>query len=290
MQPDSRFDQSGKRFWANVRIISQVLGYTEQGQQRIKTYSLAEMKHALERVGLHSAHLEMDEKLTELGQKLVTYFEYRAELLNTLVEPLLMDREEAANLYQSLKSQYHSTLPEPMNKQKGEKRTPQYFTAMINMIIEANRDGLDCNYDPRTLTMVTKNNAPLRTLARRLDGCFPSHINPTAVWEIKEYYNTTTFGSRVADGVYESLLDGLELEELREHEQIEIQHLLMIDSHYTWWECGRSYLCRIIDMLNMGYVDEVLFGKEIVERLPRIVQGWVAIERAKQQNRISPSS
>ena len=31
-----------------------------------------------------------------------------------------------------------------------------------------------------------------------------------ALWEIKEYYYTTTFGSRVADGVYETLLDGLE--------------------------------------------------------------------------------
>jgi len=30
------------------------------------------------------------------------------------------------------------------------------------------------------------------------------------------YYYTTTFGSRVEDGVYETLLDGMELEELRE--------------------------------------------------------------------------
>ncbi|MGO8748481.1 MAG: hypothetical protein ACLQNE_21100 [Thermoguttaceae bacterium] len=31
----------------------------------------------------------------------------------------------------------------------------------------------------------------------------------------------TTFGSRVADGVYETLLDGMELEELRDHEKID---------------------------------------------------------------------
>ena len=29
-------------------------------------------------------------------------------------------------------------------------------------------------------------------------------------------------------------------------------------------------------MLHMGYVDEVLFGYEVVERLPQIVRGWVA--------------
>ena len=39
-------------------------------------------------------------------------------------------------------------------------------------------------------------------------------MDPLAVWEIKEYYYTTTFGSRVADGVYETLLDGMELREL----------------------------------------------------------------------------
>jgi hypothetical protein len=29
-------------------------------------------------------------------------------------------------------------------------------------------------------------------------------------------------------------------------------------------------------MLNMGYVDEVLFGEEVVTKLPGIVKGWVA--------------
>ncbi len=96
------------------------------------------------------------------------------------------------------------------------------------------------------------------------------------MWEIKEYYYTTTFGSRVADGVYETLLDGFELEELRLNEGVKVQHLLMVDAHYTWWDCGRSYLCRLIDLLHMGYVDEVLFGYEVVERLPRIVQTWVS--------------
>ena len=108
-------------------------------------------------------------------------------------------------------------------------------------------------------------------------------MNPIAVWEIKEYYYTTTFGSRVADGVYESLLDGMELEELREQEKIDVKHYLMVDSRYTWWECGRLYLCRLVDMLHMGYVDEVLFGREITERMPKIVKGWVAMAKARRQ-------
>lgn len=122
--------------------------------------------------------------------------------------------------------------------------------------------------------MVTANGTPLRTFARRVDGAFPSVVDPVAVWEIKEYYYTTTFGSRVADGVYETLLDGMEIEELATSEGIDILHYLMVDSHFTWWQCGRSYLCRMVDMLHMGYVDEVLFGYEVIERLPKIVEGW----------------
>lgn len=101
-----------------------------------------------------------------------------------------------------------------MNKQKGKKKAPAYLTGIINMLIENNSKGMPCDYDPRKLTTVTKNGVPLRTLARRVDGAFPNVVNPYAIWEIKEYYFTTTFGSRVADGVYETLLGGMELKEL----------------------------------------------------------------------------
>ena len=77
--------------------------------------------------------------------------------------------------------------------------------------------------------------------------------------------------------MYETLLDGMELEELRANEGITVNHYLIVDGHYTWWKCGRSYLCRIIDMLHMGYVDEVLFGSELEEAVPRIVEEWVKI-------------
>ena len=81
--------------------------------------------------------------------------------------------------------------------------------------------------------------------------------------------------------MYETLLDGMEIEEFRKNLGVDVKHYLMTDSHFTWWGCGKSYLCRIVDMLHMGYVDEVLFGREVVERLPEIVKEWVAI--AKQR-------
>ena len=78
----------------------------------------------------------------------------------------------------------------------------------------------------------------------------------------------------MAYGVYETLLDGMELEELEAAAQRKIQHVLFIDDHFTWWKRGRSYLCRMIDMLHMGYVDEVVFGREVLTRLPELAREW----------------
>ncbi len=280
MKPSPDYSRMGKDFWADIRSISQKVGYTVRGKNVIRVPAIEEIKDVYKKIGLTSSHLVTREnRLTARGKRVVGYFNYRAKVLNTEVEPLLMDVSDARavfdRLYEELKPKCHI----PMNKQKGDKKTPSYFTGIINMLIAANANGADCDYNPRELTTVTRENRPLRTFARWVDGAFPKAVNPVAVWEIKEYYYTTTFGSRVADGVYESLLDVMEMEELREHEGLHVLHYLMVDSHYTWWECGKSYLCRLIDMLNMRYVDEILFGREVVDRLPEIVKEWQKLVR-----------
>ena len=236
---------------------------------------MQEIERAYARRGLRTNDLFGETSVTTFGETLLDYFRYRAELLNGFVEPRLMDAERARTEYENLRSSLTPTCPLPMNKQRGEKRAPAYLTCIVNMLVEAYAAGMPCDYDPRRLTTFTRHGSPLRTLARRVDGAFPSPVDPVAIWEIKEYYYTTTFGSRVADGVYETLLDGMELRELASAEGIRVKHYLMVDSHYTWWECGRSYLCRLVDMLHMGYVDEVLFGYEVVERLPALVERWI---------------
>lgn len=254
----------------------------------IKIPTLNELLIALRKLDLDADHVSRDDETpTMFGTQLMDYFQYRADVLNHQVEALLMDSVAAERLFKSLCAK-HSRKASclPMNKQKGKKRKNAFLTGMVNILIEANSAGHDCDFDPRSLTTITRDGKPLRTLARRVDGAFPAVVNPIAIWEIKEYYYTTTFGSRVADGVYETLLDGMELEELQEHEAKYVQHLLIVDSHFTWWKCGRSYLCRIIDMLHMGYVDEVLFGREVIERLPIIVKEWVA----ELQTRKPPSN
>lgn len=277
MKPDSRFLLQPKSFWANIRSLSQHIGYTKKKQ--IHVPSLIEVEMAFKEMGLSSSHVIKKRKITPLGRIIIEYFEYRAALLNHTVEPLLMDADEARAAFEDLARKQKFKCAIPMNKQKGRKRAPAYFTGIINMMIESNCEDVNCDYAPRELTTLTHDGIPVRTLARWVDGAFPRAVNPIAIWEIKEYYYTTTFGSRVADGVYESLLDGMELEELEEHEGIKVLHYLMVDSHNTWWMDGKSYLCRLIDMLHMGYVDEILFGKEVLSRMPGIVRSWVQKER-----------
>jgi len=277
VNPDPRFLNRPKHFWANVRSISQQVGYTARGTGQILVPDLARIAGALNELELGVAHvIDAGGKPTALGAALASYFAYRADVLNTSVEPRLMDPKRAAEAFDRVRKATKSKLPIVMNKQKGKKKKPAYLTNIVNMLIDANAGGVAFDSDPRELTTFTRGAAPLRTLARRVDGAFPSTVNPIAVWEIKEYYHTTTFGSRVADGVYETLLDGMELEELRESDKVDCKHYLIIDAHYTWWDCGRSYLCRIVDMLHMGYVDEVLFGTEVLERMPALAKAWAA--------------
>ena len=281
MKPNKKFSKLPKSFWASVRSVSQKTGYTVRGKGKVKIPTFLEIEDAYKKLDLAPETILKDGKPTTLAETLVDYYTYRADILNKFVEPRLMDKDRAKELFDGLRKKLKPSCPLPMNKQKGKKKSRAYLTGIINMLIEANAKGISCDYDPRELTTVTNDGVPLRTLARRVDGAFPGAVNPTAIWEIKEYYYTTTFGSRVADGVYETLLDGMELEELFEHENIRILHYLMVDAYYTWWVCGKSYLCRIVDMLNMGYVHEVLFGYEVIERLPDLVKEWVKLEKVK---------
>lgn len=283
MRGDDRFGGQPMSFWANVRTISQEVGYTVRGAGIVRVPSVPDMAGALQSAGFSTAHLLAGRRPTPLASALSEYFLYRATVLNDYVEPRLMMAPEARRIFNELREDLNPRCPLPRNKQRGEKAGPALFTGIINMLIEASVGDCPVDYDPRRLTTMTRHGEPLRTMARRIDGAMPQAVNPIAVWEIKEYYYTTTFGSRVADGVYESLLDGLELKELREHEGVEVDHVLMVDAHYTWWKCGKPYLCRMIDMLNMGLVDELLFGREVLERLPALASSWAARYRAETQ-------
>ena len=313
MRANAKFLGQDKGFWAHIRSLSEVLGYTTRRpsprhpkpdtrtdiqkksdelafalEGTVYAPGFAQIVEGMERLKLLSHHLKQpvaDERQPTLpsayGQLLVEYFEYRANQLNNVAKPQLQTLAQAQAMYSRIRAASPPAGRVAMNKQSGEKATESYLTNMVNLLIGSNASSIDYEQDPRLLTTFTKNQLPVRTLARRVDGAFPAIINPVAVWEIKEYYHTRTFGSRVSGGVYETLLDGLELEEMKQEEGIDCEHLLIVDALDCWWADGRPYLCRMIDSLHMGYVDEILFGTEIENRLPILAQQWVVKVQAQ---------
>jgi len=263
--------------------VSQKVGYSKG--DHIVVPKTSDLKNAFYQMNLNPDGLEVKGVPTALAVDLMDYFGERSKVLVEEAKPSLMNADEAKEEFSKLRNGYVPQCAMPMNKQKGKKKAEAYLTGIVNMMIEQYSSGLPCDYDPRELTNVIRDGLPLRTLSRRLDGAFPSITNPIAVWEIKEYYYTTTFGSRVAGGVYETLLDGMEIEEMRENEHIDIKHYLMVDGYYTWWECGKSYLCRLFDILHMGYVDEILLGKQVISEMPRIVGEWVSKYRSEDNGK-----
>ncbi len=279
MLPNPKYLNLNPEFWANIKLLNQRLGYTRRKSKSFPNGgfvvpSINDVLKVFEEEGLNPAKIIANEKFTEFGKSIESYMIYRGNILTSRVEPNLMNKDQAHKLFYEMKSKLDPQCPLPMNKQTGDKKDHSFLTGLVNMIIEKNKGELPCDYDPKELTAITKNKFPVRTLSRRVDGAFPTVIDPIAIWEIKEYYYTTTFGSRVADGVYETQLDGWELWEAEINLGRKIDHYLIVDDHFTWWIKGRSYLCRIIDSMHMGLVTEVLFGREVVERLPKIVNSW----------------
>jgi hypothetical protein len=256
MKPNPAHLGKSPRFWAYAKFISELLGYSVRKTGQLRTYELPEVMVAMQLRGLTPDQAILSEA--------IAYLNWRTGHLNGHVSGCFMNRDQAAAEFQRLKDNLKPTRASAMNKQKGEKKHPAYLSGMVSMIAESvlGPDGfID---DARRLSFVSEATSLEEIFSRRFDGAIPSTENPRAVWEIKEYYATTTFGSRVADGVYETLLDGYEIEGVRSRMGRDIAHFLFIDDKFTWWDCGRSYLCRMVDMLHTRHVDEIFFGREVL--------------------------
>ncbi len=277
MQPLPAYRNQPPEFWAMVKLVSQLLGYSVRKTKArpsggVKTYSAREIADALARRGLDSGGHEHTIELV------ARYSVDRAGLMETSVRPNLMDREEARELFANVEAAHNPPAELiSMNKQKGPKRHEAYLASIVNILtwralIDAHgRAKFD--HAPIGPLTFSRDGMPLRTLFRWMDGAYPTLNHPHAAWEVKEYYGTTTFGSRVADGVYETALDGYELNDLRDV-GVNVEHYLFLDDRWTWWVKGKSYVCRVVDMLHIGLLDGAYFGREVMSQWPAVVASW----------------
>jgi len=102
----------------------------------------------------------------------------------------------------------------------------------------------------------------LHVSARNLDGAIPSLKNPSAIWEIKEYWGKTKGGSKMSDAVYECHLVGLELRTFESVSDVSIQHIVFVDGRDQWGH-RKSDLQRFIDLHQQGLIDHLIVGREV---------------------------
>lgn len=278
MEAFNEFKGMDASFWAFVKYVSENLGYTERGKGLVKKYPVSTIKTLCEKRGINASK--------DIIINAAQYSKMRADLLNLFAERNLMDAMTASEEYRNWEmlhrvGNYYCKLP--LNKQKGAMKQVAFFTAIINIIAEktirevtGNSSSLGFDDDPRSLAYIWDNCGNIvGASSRRFDGAYPSIESPELVWEIKEYYYVTTFGSRVADGVYETQLDGFEFKELYERTGRKVYHVLFIDAYRTWWVQGKSYLCRLVDAMNSGVVDEVIVGREVLMRWPELLRSII---------------
>ena len=243
MKAFKEFRREDKSFWFFIRFISEKLGYSRKGI--VLTYTVEQIEKLCDKENI--------EVSPDRINKAVLYCNMRADLLNNTIEKNLMDVDEAKQIFEEMRNSGKYKCKLIMNKQMlgGDE---------------------EFNPDPRGLVYLLNNRKIIGASSRRFDGAYPSIYNPKIVWEIKEYYYSKSFGSRVADAVYEAELDGYEFNEIYDRTGQQVYHVMFIDSHYTFWGQGKSYLCRFIDTLNMGLIDELIVGKEVLTRWREVLE------------------
>ncbi|MDE7313673.1 MAG: hypothetical protein K2N87_18955 [Eubacterium sp.] len=278
MKPFHEFRNMDASFWAVIKFVSEKLGYTDRRHSLVKYYSKEEMWKLCQKYQVNISDAVFEQVLI--------YAHSRADLLNQFAESMFMDANAASDEYRKWEQlhrigNYFCKLP--FNKQKGDKKQIAFFTSIINIITEKTireltglKDQAGFDDDPHGLAYIWDDQRHLiGASSRRYDGAYPNIENPKIIWEIKEYYYATTFGSRVADGIYETQLDGYELKELFDRTGYKVYHVLFIDAYRTWWEQGKSYLCRLVDAMNSGVVDEIIVGREVLTRWPELLRSVI---------------
>lgn len=99
MQAESKFLKQSLEFWANVKLISQKIGYTERKTSKIKVPTIDEIQIAFKDLGLDSSKIISNNRTTAFGILLIEYFQHRANFLTDYVAPNLQDKNEAKKLY-----------------------------------------------------------------------------------------------------------------------------------------------------------------------------------------------
>ena len=140
MKANLNFLHLSQDFWANIKLLSQELGYTDRATRNILIPSALQIRSKLNQNNFSYTHIEDHYgNLSHFGHLLLQYFQYRADILNDSIRYSLMDKNKAETKFNELYDNYQPICPLPFNKQKGDKKNYAFLTGIVNILISAYR-------------------------------------------------------------------------------------------------------------------------------------------------------
>ena len=136
MQPNPKFLAKNRKFWAQVKLLSQLIGYTDRKTKTIRKYSFVEIKTAFQQDGLKTEWMGTYQTPSQDAIDLIEYSNYRSDVLTNEVKNNLMDKDQAKELFHEIFNKLNPTCPIPMNKQSGAMKDYNFLTGIVNMLVD----------------------------------------------------------------------------------------------------------------------------------------------------------
>lgn len=81
MRAESKFLNQPMDFWANIKLISQKIGYIQRKTSQIKVPTIQEIQHVFSELRLDTSKVLKRNAATPFGLLLIEYFQHRADFL-----------------------------------------------------------------------------------------------------------------------------------------------------------------------------------------------------------------
>lgn len=195
---------------------------------------------------------------TEHMELFFEYMDERERLFNFAFENLRIEEDALDYCHKS-----GFKVGQTTTKNQDHHQSSKSMVAAVSAIAEevCISKGIKVNSNPQD-RCAWHHEKGLHVTARNLDGAIPSLVNPSVIWEIKEYWGKTSGGSKMSDALYECHLVGFELREYEERTGRKIHHIVFLDGKIQWGY-RKSDLKRFIDIMNQGLIDYLIIGKEV---------------------------
>jgi hypothetical protein len=244
--------------WELVRYY---LSITTKEERESFTKSLKTERSA--KIGKIQLKLEGD-----VAKQVLEYLDFRSALW-TAGDKLLRTEEEA----KAYCKRHFNELPKTtQTKNLDHHQSSKAMVLTATRLTEAvcSEFGVAVEPNPqRRCVWVAKEE--LHVTARNLDGAIPGLVDPFLVWEIKEYWGTTSGGSKMSDAVYECALVGRELRDFEKRTKLHVEHAVLLDGK-AQWTSRKSDLLRFYDLYFQGLIDYLIVGREIETEWQPIVR------------------